>query len=122
MGDEEVEAEEMEGPWEAARTNYPAKTFNRESVGNHHPVMMALPKGEQAPCVRTRMLKLKGISAEQWEEKEEKVLSLLNERGAEIETAARGKNPSRLHAIKVKIIEEVLRQHYTKRGPTGTKL
>ena len=117
----EMETEETDEQREIVRSNYPAVTFTKERVGNHHSVMLSILRGEQAPAVRSRMLKLKGITVEQWDEKEEKVRDLLRERSSEIETAAREKNPSRLHAIMIKIIEEVLKQHYAKKGSAGSK-
>ena len=94
---------------------YPGETGAREVVGNHHPIFLSLPYGQEKQPPFVRRLIITEAGDDSWESRSEGVQSKLALKAAKLRDLAAGNNVSRIHTLIQQTKKEALRDLFTRK-------
>ena len=101
--------EREEGLW------YPGITGAEEVVGNHHPVYIAFPCGQEIPPPFIRSMAVRDLEEEEWRARDDKMAECLDGQIATLESFLALNNATKAHGVLAKAIETVFCDLYTRK-------
>ena len=107
---------DLTGDWQRDVGFYPAHTHSLSITADHHAVMPRLKGGREESPPISKTLNPAELEQEEWRERDEWMLSYLKKHKEQVNTAARGGNPTNLLDIITQGNKNSFRDHYSSRG------